>query len=138
LDRVVFEEAGERVVTDGIGYPGGDGLVGVIFHDEEGAAGVHVGFHFLNKDGLVFYIMEGVGHEDAVEWGKVERVFYEVGLEGDDRGGLLRAAGGEDGLLPDGRVGVDAIDSAARREQLGQCCCEKTGAAAEVGPLMAW
>jgi len=44
FNLVIFEKAGKRVVADGIRHPDGDGLVGVVFHDEEGAGGMHVSF----------------------------------------------------------------------------------------------
>lgn len=110
---MVFEEVGERVVADGIGHPDRNGSVGVVLYDEKGAVGMHVGSEFLNKGGFVFYIMQGVGHEDAVEWRQVERGLDKVGLDGDDRCWLVRAAGGVNSLLPDSRMGVDAVDSAA-------------------------
>jgi len=66
-----------------VGYPGGDGFIGVIFDDKEEVAWPEAGLQALQEGRLVLYIMEGIGHEAT------ER------SEGCDRGGACRSSSDE-------------------------------------------
>jgi len=97
------------MVADGIGHPDRDRLAGVVFHDEERTFFLHIGPELLDERGFVFYIVQGIGHENAIEERKGERVFYKVGPDGNDG---CRPVGGW-GLPADSRICIDAIDGAA-------------------------
>ncbi len=139
-----FQEGLQVGEGDGVRYPGGDGLVGVVFDDEEGAGfagvgrsglrGVRAGarpetpFYFLQESGFILYIVQGVGHEDAVEVIDGEGGSYKVagqGNEGDDIGCCPGFQGG---------VKIDGVDGAAGRQEVGEGLGKEARSTAEVGP----
>ena len=68
--RVAFggEEGLEGDVIQGVGDPGGDGLVDIVFDDEESVGGGEVWAELVEESAFVPDVVKSIGHEDAVEW----------------------------------------------------------------------
>ena len=97
----------QRREAQRVGHPYGDGFRPVIFDDEEKVGGAEDGFQGFEQDRFILYIMERVGHEDAVEIEEAEIFFHKIiflRLDADLVSGQL---------LLDGGMAVDGIDSAA-------------------------
>lgn len=125
----VLKECLEAGKTHRIRHPNGIWPIGIVFDDEDGVLGAEVGGAQGAEQGwFIFYIMEGVGHENAVEIEGREILFDEVGffwLDGDLIGSQLG---------PDGGFAVDGVDGAAGGQEAGEGDGEKAGATTEVGP----
>lgn len=133
------EEGLKGSETNGIGYPRLDGLVGVVFDEEKGPVGkegrafgvarMHRSDECLEEGGLVFYVMKGIGHENAVETADGKRDVDEVGFDGDEGDTTY-------GFGLEGGAEIQAVYGAAGWEETGEGFGEEACATAEVGPFL--
>ena len=97
-----------------MGDPNGDGLGPVVFDDEKEVGWAEEGSQGFEQGGFIVYIMQRVGHEDAIEIAEAEVFFHKIiflRLDADLVGGHL---------LFDGGMAVDGIDDAAGLEEAGE------------------
>src|SRR5438309_3944517 len=108
-------------------------LVAVVLDEEEPSAMFQVTAHEGEHRRLVLDEVQRVGHDDAVEIGKIEPP-REVSCAGAQRG--LRHRGDESApeLRERGAVAIDRVDHPMRADEIGQCERERTGTGAEIRP----